>query len=106
MGNCQKQKIVEPQLHTPNFLQDISNSKNQKSSRSIQRFLSWPDYDQLNQSGKRNQSRDKMPSIASGAEWQRIISGVQISLRRLTKVGVTSKFWLKLTDVKRHCRQS
>ena len=27
-----------------------------------------------------------------------ILSGVQISFRRLTKVGVTSKFWLKLTD--------
>ena len=34
-----------------------------------------------------------------------IISGVQISFRRLTKVGVTSKFWLKLTDVKRYCRK-
>ena len=32
-----------------------------------------------------------------------IISGVQISFRRLTKVGSTSKFWFKLTDVKRHC---
>ena len=31
------------------------------------------------------------------------ISGVQITFRRLTKVGATSKFWLKLTDVKRHC---
>ena len=33
------------------------------------------------------------------------ISGVQISFRCLTKVGATSKFWLKLTDVKRHCRK-
>ena len=33
------------------------------------------------------------------------ISGVQISFRHLTKVGVTSKFWLKLADVKRHCRK-
>ena len=33
------------------------------------------------------------------------VSGVQISFRRLTKVGVSSKFWLKLTDVKRHCRK-
>ena len=33
------------------------------------------------------------------------ISGVQISFRRLTKVGATSKFWLKLADVKRHCRK-
>ena len=33
------------------------------------------------------------------------ISGVQISFRRLKKVGVNSKFWLKLTDVKRHCRK-
>ena len=33
------------------------------------------------------------------------ISGVQISFRRLTKVGATSMFWLKLTDVKRHCRK-
>ena len=30
-----------------------------------------------------------------------------MSFRRLTKVGgVTSKFWLKLTDVKRHCRKA
>ena len=28
-----------------------------------------------------------------------VLSGVQISFRRLTKVGATSKFWLKLTDV-------
>ena len=34
-----------------------------------------------------------------------ILSGVQRSFRRLTKVGVTSKFWLKLTDVKRLCRK-
>ena len=34
-----------------------------------------------------------------------LLSGVQISFRRLTKVGFTSKFWLKLTDVKRHCHQ-
>ena len=33
------------------------------------------------------------------------LSDVQISFPRLTKVGVTSKFWLKLTDVKRHCRK-
>ena len=33
------------------------------------------------------------------------ISGVQISFRRLTKAGVTSKFWLKLTDVERHYRK-
>ena len=32
-------------------------------------------------------------------------SGVQITFRRLTKVGATSKFWLKLADVKRHCRK-
>ena len=35
----------------------------------------------------------------------KIISGVQISFRGLTKVGVTSKFWLKLTVAKRHCRE-
>ena len=34
-----------------------------------------------------------------------ILSGVQISFRRLTKVGATSKFWLKLTDIKGHCRK-
>ena len=34
-----------------------------------------------------------------------MLSGVQISFRRLTEVGVTSKFWLKFTDVKRHCRK-
>ena len=34
-----------------------------------------------------------------------VLSGVQISFRRLTKVGVASKFYLKLTDVKRHCRE-
>ena len=34
-----------------------------------------------------------------------MLSGVQISFRRLIKVGVTSKFWLKLTDVKGHCRK-
>ena len=34
-----------------------------------------------------------------------IILGVQISFRRLTKVDATSKFWLKLTDAKRHCRK-
>ena len=73
MENCQKLKIVEPHLHAPNFLQDISNSRNLKSGGSVQRFLSWPDHDQLNQSGKRRKSRDKMPSILSGAEWQRII---------------------------------
>ena len=33
------------------------------------------------------------------------MSGVQISFRRLTKVGVTSKFRLKQTDVKCHCRK-
>ena len=33
------------------------------------------------------------------------LSGVQISFRRLTKVGVTSKFWLKLSNIKRHCRR-
>ena len=27
------------------------------------------------------------------------LSGVQISFRRLAKVGATSKFWLKLTDM-------
>ena len=36
---------------------------------------------------------------------QIILSGVQISFRRLTKVSLTSKFWLKLTDVNRHCRK-
>ena len=34
-----------------------------------------------------------------------VISGVQISFRRLTKVGATIKFWLKLTDVTRHFRK-
>ena len=34
-----------------------------------------------------------------------LLSGVQISFRRLTKVGATSKFWLELTDVKRHCHK-
>ena len=34
-----------------------------------------------------------------------ILSGVQISFRRLTKAGATSEFWLKLTDVKRHWRK-
>ena len=32
-----------------------------------------------------------------------IISSIQITFHRLTKVGVTNKFWLKLTDVKRYC---
>ena len=36
---------------------------------------------------------------------EEILLGVQISFRHLTKVGVTSKFWLKLTDIKRHCRK-
>ena len=73
MENCQKLNIVESQFHPSNFLQDISNSRNQNSSGSVQRFLSWPDYNQLNQSGKRRISRDKMPSVVSGAEWQQII---------------------------------
>ena len=34
-----------------------------------------------------------------------ILSDVQISFRRLTKVDVTRKLWLKSTDVKRHCRK-
>ena len=33
------------------------------------------------------------------------ISGEQISFRRSKKVGATSKFWLKLTDVKHYCRK-
>ena len=35
----------------------------------------------------------------------KILLGVQIRFRRLTKVGVTSKFWLKMIDLKRHCRK-
>ena len=42
---------------------------------------------------------------ACSAGVNKIVSGVQISFRRLTKVGVTSKFWLKLTCVKRDCRK-
>ena len=33
------------------------------------------------------------------------LSGVQIIFRRLTKVVATSKFWLKLTDVKCYSRK-
>ena len=29
--------------------------------------------------------------------------GVKINFRRWTKLGATSKFWLKFTDLKRHC---
>ena len=35
-----------------------------------------------------------------------ISSGVQMSFRCLTKVSVTSKLWLKLTDIKRHFRKT
>ena len=35
----------------------------------------------------------------------KLLWGVQISFRRLIKVAVTSKFWLKLTYVKRHGRK-
>ena len=34
-----------------------------------------------------------------------IVLGVQINFRRLTKVSATSKFRLKLTHVKCHCRK-
>ena len=68
----QKPKNEELQFHDHNSLQDIINSSNQNSSRSLKRFLSWPDHDQLNQSGKRRNLKVKMPSVVSGAEWQRI----------------------------------
>ena len=32
-----------------------------------------------------------------------MLSGVQISFRRLKKVGATSNFWLKLTENDSHC---
>ena len=34
------------------------------------------------------------------------LPGVQKGSHRLTKFGATSKFWLKLTDVKPHCRKT
>ena len=68
----QKPKNEELQFHDHNSLQDITNSSNQNSSRSLKRFLSWLDHDQLNQSGKRRKLKVKMPSVVSGAEWQRI----------------------------------
>ena len=70
--DCQKPKNKEFQFHDNNSCQDITNSSNKNSSRSLKRFLSWPDHDQLNQSGKRGKLNDKMPSVVSGAEWQRI----------------------------------
>ena len=68
----QKPTNEELQFHDCNSLQDITNSSNQNSSRSLKRFLSWPDHHQLNQSGKRRKFKDKMPSVVSGAEWQRL----------------------------------
>ena len=34
-----------------------------------------------------------------------ILPGVQLGFRRLKEVGVTSKFWLKLKNAKRHYRK-